>query len=863
MKKKNARIIILFICLGLFLAVILFLGIRYLFYRNSDDYKYAQDIEMYNIVTNELVEITGASDFFDNSIEERKEMVEKSLKKLAEQKALDKDSIYYDDDSRSYTFSFCNGALGSVELEKMSDETFGIDDEIKSAIELEYEAKLNYDGTVYLLNKPDFGNVEYPYEERNINALFLCDDDRIDDDIENTMSGDEGALKWTSSFLKTEYREGVGVEELRTVLSKKKYNYIAIAAHGMKQIFYLKKELIYKPVIVVPEDYSEDLLTFGSSYGQDTRLGHPFIWNRLNDKEKSFCEDVFTRRIGIGVSHGSKAFYVFPEFISHYYKDKLNDSIIMLFLCHGYPDDNSDLVKSFSDCGAKAVLGYSDSVDKTYAIAMNDALLYSLLYGGSVKEALQFAKRKWGEDNEDYYKKYWNGIDAYCSAELKLYNEDLVGNERMVNLTYEVEEYLKKKYPQIINEKSGDLLEEGTQEAACFSKVLDQYKAAIRDSFSKIDYGGKYDYDIEGLNDELDSDPYGVYVSRGILSTIYFLKSYNNNEKYDICYSIQDINGDGDNELLIGIGYEGVEGDYGVQLAEIFIQGTEPIKLKPGSEPERLMPDSSDYLATHDYLIIGENNDVDYGYTDCYRNIYNDHTFEVVTHSGIYNDEDNTFYGISINDRTDVLGQYGNRPLTEETPEEYNFYGWCSYYITEPNSEGKLSERYATMDEVQEYTDRMTSSGIMPIDWKKLDENTEYGGGESIKYKIRRRGEEATEEGTEENNDNNTGESTKEDNLDDNPISEEETSLEKRELSEDEAYAIAYEHWNFTPGDIASDTGFQLSVYLNDTMEKDGVKYYYFIFRWLVTDENGNNEHWSSIDNIYINSMTGECVYQP
>lgn len=76
-----------------------------------------------------------------------------------------------------------------------------------------------------------------------------------------------------------------------------------------------------------------------------------------------------------------------------------------------------------------------------------------------------------------------------------------------------------------------------------------------------------------------------------------------------------------------------------------------------------------------------------------------------------------------------------------------------------------------------------------------------------------------------------------------------------RLISEDEAYQIAYDFWDFTPGDVDPESGYKLSVALLDTVSgSDGHTYYAFGFRWLVVD------HYSMIDMIYINQRTGECL---
>ena len=77
-------------------------------------------------------------------------------------------------------------------------------------------------------------------------------------------------------------------------------------------------------------------------------------------------------------------------------------------------------------------------------------------------------------------------------------------------------------------------------------------------------------------------------------------------------------------------------------------------------------------------------------------------------------------------------------------------------------------------------------------------------------------------------------------------------------LTEDEAYQIACDYWNFKEGSVDEETGFQLFlIYDGLTEESDGNNYYVFRLRWWVTERSAL----STIDSLYINAETGECSY--
>lgn len=85
-------------------------------------------------------------------------------------------------------------------------------------------------------------------------------------------------------------------------------------------------------------------------------------------------------------------------------------------------------------------------------------------------------------------------------------------------------------------------------------------------------------------------------------------------------------------------------------------------------------------------------------------------------------------------------------------------------------------------------------------------------------------------------------------------------------ISEDEAYQIACDYWNYKLGDVSSETGFELFVvpeYGGELHEisSTGKSYYSYMLRWLVVDSEDKSNTWmSTCDIIYIDAETGECV---
>ncbi|OUN99626.1 hypothetical protein B5F98_00135 [Pseudoflavonifractor sp. An44] len=88
-------------------------------------------------------------------------------------------------------------------------------------------------------------------------------------------------------------------------------------------------------------------------------------------------------------------------------------------------------------------------------------------------------------------------------------------------------------------------------------------------------------------------------------------------------------------------------------------------------------------------------------------------------------------------------------------------------------------------------------------------------------------------------------------------------TLQYPPISQEKAYEVACEYWNFHEGDIAEEIGFLLDVVPSGEVffkdETTGEYYYKFMLSWQVVDFEGNT-HWSTCDVIRINAETGEVI---
>lgn len=81
-------------------------------------------------------------------------------------------------------------------------------------------------------------------------------------------------------------------------------------------------------------------------------------------------------------------------------------------------------------------------------------------------------------------------------------------------------------------------------------------------------------------------------------------------------------------------------------------------------------------------------------------------------------------------------------------------------------------------------------------------------------------------------------------------------SLVEAKISEDEALKIAEKHWGYS-ADVSTEPKMRIAHDKEEDAVSDGVLYYNFNCAALI-----NGTHYSTQDWIYVNSVTGECVFE-
>ncbi|MDD7739359.1 MAG: zinc ribbon domain-containing protein [Fusicatenibacter sp.] len=422
-KFKWIALLILVVLVVLFCAVVKKWGNR-----NSDlnsdsnsdfssnvdsDSEYLAAIENYAEVNDAVMELVASSDYETSDTSGKAEKVLELLAQLENDGQIADNSVNYNETARIITYQYADGVYGSVMLEKTANDIGGIG--ASSYVE-EYDE----DGLVKRTsNSVDFGLEGCPYEEQ-LSALILYGWGE-GHDKELQILRDEQQKSWTDEYMETTIEEDCTVAKFRTELTGN--DFITIQLHG-----YVYNE--------IPTIYLQELTPFSM------RVANSLNIKKLSEEEKQYLDDLKANRIGTMCSADDSKYHYFilPEFFTYYYANNLLDNtIIWLGCCDGYRNDL--LVRAFADCGAKSVLGCTESVRIAYNLFMQEAFVYMLLYGNTVDESLCFAKSIWG-DNDQIFSTNYLSVEDTDPAEVRYYNG---GNETLVTLTADAETELEKK----------------------------------------------------------------------------------------------------------------------------------------------------------------------------------------------------------------------------------------------------------------------------------------------------------------------------------------------------------------------------------------------------------------------------------
>lgn len=382
--------------------------------------------DVYSEVDAKINDLFADSEYNKMDVQEQKNEVEKLLKTMEKNGIVLKGSVEYDEESEIFWYKYSNNAESGIMMGEYDEDFAGI---AQTNEYVSWQSNGLVDST---RDKINFNSPNYPYSKEQIENLKLkalymygwSDENDVkngkavyyDDYLENQKT-------WNANGLKTNIDSYCTVEDFKTELIG--YDLIIICEHGNFQKKY--------PLICLKEKVSKDNF---SAYKEDFESGRILTVQTNGSNEKYW--------------------WIKPSFFEKYYSNnKLQDSIIWISSCHGYQSD--ELVEAFSNCGAKSVIGYNNSVLINYDFYLHSAFVYSLMHGDSVQNALDFSQHIWKKTDTDFYleyngihtkygtfinKKTFDSVANYAQAKIKpgggscrLINEDNVKNTSVIAKT--------------------------------------------------------------------------------------------------------------------------------------------------------------------------------------------------------------------------------------------------------------------------------------------------------------------------------------------------------------------------------------------------------------------------------------------
>ena len=320
------------------------------------------DGQSYETVNSRLSEILSDSGLQGDN-EKLKNQISNVLDELSEKGMVS--DVKYVDRTGLFEFAYDDGIQGGVMLKPFSE---GLNGTQKSYVQKESGGKvITYD------NRVRIDKSKYTYSKTpKVKIMYGLG---YPDSLSKMRTRNE---IWQSEGMAVNIDEDCTVKDFANDL--KGYDYIQIEEHGT----------IYDdvPVICLDEDITAENY---KEYSDDLKKNNIIAmhYNDINNRPQH-------------------KYWIKPSFFKEHYGNKsLSGSIVFLGCCHGY--EKKDLVEAIRSVGADTVLGYTDTVYTDYDYYIQDAFVYSLLYGDTVSEALTYATGIWGRQDTDWFHTYYTG----------------------------------------------------------------------------------------------------------------------------------------------------------------------------------------------------------------------------------------------------------------------------------------------------------------------------------------------------------------------------------------------------------------------------------------------------------------------
>ncbi len=326
----------------------------------SDD-----DLEQINSVNDTLEQVRSKSDFASADKDKQMDIMFDSINQLADDKLIDADSIYRDDENFYITFEYSCGALGGEILGEEDPDTCSFSSMAQS--------------NVY---SDDLQDEFFNSSEHRASILIL--DSLIDQtDVADGLllqSLRIAAGNWKEKGIDTKLDLTVTLDDF---LDLEEYSLVAFFIHG-NCLNYKNKGKI--PMMRINQRENSDTNhKFESDISGDNAGNLPIIGGR-------YC--------------------ITPGFIQEHYKSgatSLDGCIFFLGSCLQMGENgeyNEGWTEICSKTGVPSLVAFHNEVGKGYASSLLDVFVSQLLSGETAKQAFDLSLERWGTDERGWYIKH-------------------------------------------------------------------------------------------------------------------------------------------------------------------------------------------------------------------------------------------------------------------------------------------------------------------------------------------------------------------------------------------------------------------------------------------------------------------------
>lgn len=305
----------------------------------------------------------------------------KSVKQLLDQlstngtPSINKKSLFFDEKSGLYNFSYSNGDLSCVKINKAKKEN-----------------GLIYGGTQSSNNKKQYSS----NDNENSNALIMYDWYTDNDEVLSFYQ--KYQQDWNERGLSTHLNQNPTVSQYANQLSNKKL--ILLAAHGSRTYRSLFEFWIKYSMICTNEKCTKKL-------------------------DEEYKTDISQKNILKAHTEDGYFYWILPSFFtSHYNENEFDNSIILMNNCNGMGSDGDiDVDLSSSLIGKdSAAVGFHNSVNifkyidrghdiyytMGYGTLFLDTMISSLFDGEEFSKAYKDAETLIGSNESKFTESYWN-----------------------------------------------------------------------------------------------------------------------------------------------------------------------------------------------------------------------------------------------------------------------------------------------------------------------------------------------------------------------------------------------------------------------------------------------------------------------